>query len=102
MGNGGFAKGKLTYTKTPSGKGLQSVKVSGTLTNAGFKIPNTPVAITTARYVVTGEQSYDPAKRNWVSGKLTIDLLYDMSADNKPIGDAKGQMIVTFEKVAGG
>lgn len=101
MGNGGYAKGRLTYQKVPGGKGGQAVKVSGTLTNDGFLLPGTPLAFKAARYVVSGEQTYDAAQQDWVAGKLTIDVSFQMTLNNQPAGSAKGTMAVTFEKLAG-
>jgi hypothetical protein len=101
MGNGGYARGKLTYRKVPGGKGGQAVKVSGTLTNDAFPQPGTPLVIKAARYVVQGEQTYDPAQQEWVAGKLTIDVSFEMTANNQPLGSTKGTMGVTFERLAG-
>jgi hypothetical protein len=98
MGNGGFAKGKLTYKKVPGGKGGQAVKVTGTLSNDNFKQPGSPLVIKDVKYVVTGEQTYDSAVKEWVSGKLTLDVAMTMTVDDKTVGTSKGTMIVTLEK----
>lgn len=100
MGNGGFAKGKLTYKKVAGGKGGQAVQVSGTLTNESFQWPDKPVTIRNAKYAVRGEQTYDPAVGEWISGKLTVDVSFRMTA-GKSDSSAKGVSIWTFEKLPG-
>jgi hypothetical protein len=102
MGNGGYAKGKLTYKKVPGGKGGQAVQVSGILTSDAVKQPGTPLTVKDARYVVSGEQTYDPEQREWVSGKLKMGVSFQMASDDKPIGSAKGTMNVTLHKLRGG
>jgi len=99
MGKSGYARGKLTYTKVASGNQGQTVRVSGTLTNDSFKQPGTQQGVSGARYLVRGEQTYDPAQKEWASGKLTIDVSFQMTADDKPIGSAKGQMTLSFAKL---
>ena len=97
MGNGGYAKGKLTYTKAAGGNGGQLVKVAGTLTNEGFQQPGTPLSLKNAKYVVSGEQTYDPARKEWVAGKLKMDVSYAMTVNNNDVGTAAGVMNVTFK-----
>jgi hypothetical protein len=100
MGNGGFAKGKLTYKKAAGGKGGQSVKVTGTLTSEGFNLPGTRLAIKKAEYVVKGEQTFDPTQADWVSGNLDVDVSFEMTAGEKAVASAKGKMIVRLDKVS--
>lgn len=100
MGKSGYAKGKLTYTKVAGGNKRQTVKVSGTLTNDSSKQPGTQQGVSGARYIVRGEQTYDPAQQEWVSGELTMDVSFQMTSDDKPIGSAKGQMTLSFEELA--
>jgi hypothetical protein len=57
MGNGGYARGKLTYKKEDTGKGGESFKVSGTLTNDGFKKLGTQLTIRKVNYIVRGKQT---------------------------------------------
>jgi hypothetical protein len=102
MGNGGFAKGKLTYKKVPGEKDTQAFKVSGVLTNDGFTPPGSPMSIKKPKYVVGGNQVYDPTSQEWVSGRYTIDLSYVMSVDDKVVGTTKGNMILNFERLPGG
>jgi len=96
MGNGGFAKGTLTFVQT---KG-NNYKVSGELSNEFFQQPGVPVAIKNAHYVVTGDETFDPADNDWGSGKFNIDVAFDLAAEKETIGKAKGKMVVTFEKLA--
>jgi hypothetical protein len=87
-GQGGVAGGNVTYTKVTSGKGVQAVKVSGTLTTDGAKVP------TGLKYVVSGEQTYDISLGEWVAGKLTMDVTID-SPERAAKG--QGQMLCTLE-----
>jgi hypothetical protein len=93
MGNGGYVKGKLNYTKAERGRGGQAVKVNGTLTNDRFVQAATGLTATNTKYVVNGEQTYDPAKKEWVTGKLNIDVSFQISAAGQN-GSAKGTMVV--------
>lgn len=99
MGNGGFAKGDLTYKKAAGGKGGQRVKVSGTLANDGFQAPGSPLTLKNARYVVTGEQTYDPDRGEWVAGRLNLDVSFQLAAKDKVVIAAKGTMDVSLELV---
>jgi hypothetical protein len=101
MGSGGFARGKLTYKKVPGDKDGQVFNVSGTLACDNFKVPGTPLTHTNARYVVSGQQRYDPAKKEWVSGQLKMDVSYQMAFDEKPVGSAKGAMTIALEEIPG-
>jgi hypothetical protein len=100
MGNGGFAKGELTYKKGVRARGRQVVKVSGTLTNDGFKSPDTMLTFKNVKYVVSGEQTYDPSAGEWVSGKLLINVLFQLTRDAL-VGSAKGNMVLSFDEVPG-
>jgi len=99
MGNGGFAKGNLTYKKVPGGKGGQAFKVSGTLGNDSFTPAGSPLTIKKAKYVVTGEQVYDPKLREWISGKLSIKTSFDMTSNDAVFATAAGTMELTFRRV---
>ena len=101
MGNGGYAKGELTYKKAAAGKGGQPVKVSGTLTNEGFKWPGKPLTIKKAKYVIKGEQTYDPIQGEWISGNLVIDVSFEMTVDDKPVALAKGTIVVSLDQLPG-
>ena len=93
----GLATGQVTYKKIPGGKGGQAVKVSGTLTADGVKGAG-GMTINEGTYRVAGEQTYDPERKEWVKGNLTMDVAFKMTQGiNK--GTAKGVMDVTFSLV---
>jgi hypothetical protein len=94
----GLATGKATYTKVPGGKGVQAVKVSGTLTADGVKGMG-GLTIKAGKYKVEGEQTYDLERKEWVAGKLTMDVTFKMHDGADEIGSVKGTMIVTFALV---
>lgn len=90
------ASGKATYTKVPGGKGGQAVKVAAILTIDGVKGPG-GLTIKNGKYVVSGEQTYDAARGEWIAGKLTLDISFKLNDGDKAIGGATGTMAVTFE-----
>jgi hypothetical protein len=96
MGQGGYAKGKLTYEKGKADKEGLHFKVTGTLTNDDFQPADSPVGYKDARYVIVGEQSYDPAKKEWISGKMHIDVSFKMRAF---AASAKGTILMQLESV---
>lgn len=96
MGNGGYARGKLTYKKIADRKG-DVYAVTGTLTNEKFPKPGTPIIIQDVRYVVNGEQTYDAAQKEWASGKLKFDVGFQMTAEGKTLGSAKGTMEASLQ-----
>src|SRR4030095_13376198 len=91
MGNGGYAKRILSYKKRSGDPLRQPCTVSGTLTNDFFKQPGSEVTIRKARYVVTGEQTFDSAVKEWVSGRLTMDAENQMVTQDKTFGSIKAQ-----------
>jgi hypothetical protein len=97
MGNGGSAKGKLSYKKIEGRLG-DVYAVTGTLTNDRVARPGTPIVIRNAVYVVTGEQMYNAAQREWVSGKLKIAMTFEMTSEEKPVGSAKGTIYAVLER----
>jgi hypothetical protein len=99
MGNGTVVKGELNYKKVGSKKAQQKVKVSGTLTNPGYKLSGTSLSVKKAQYHFDGEQTYDPTQREWVTGKLVIALSFEMTEDDKVVGSSKGTLVVNFEKL---
>ena len=99
MGNGGFARGRLQYQKVSSGPAGIVFKVSGTLANESFQMP--PVTIKNATYVVNGEETYDPRQREWVAGKMTMDITYKLWANNQDVGGTSGTMVLTFQEMDG-
>ena len=103
MGNNGYAGGKLTYLKQAGGKADQTiVKVSGILLNDAFKQPGTRLTVKNARYVVSGNQTYDVVLREWIAGKLSIEVSFLMETNNRPLGSAKGTILVDLEMLPTG
>jgi hypothetical protein len=103
MGNGGYAKGKLTYKKAKDEKGRPIVKVTGTLRNDSYQLPGQPVKMKEARYVVNGVQTYDPALGEWVAGKLPFQVSFKMvdATSDTVIASAKGTMVATLRRLPG-
>lgn len=97
-GNGAYVKGNLLYKKGEKTAAGQKVTFSGTLTNPGYLRPGTPLKMENNVYKITGEQTYDPASQEYVSGKLVIDVSFDLSVSDKAIGNAKGKMNLTFNR----
>ena len=101
MGNGGFAKGTLTYIKQARDRTRQTlVKVSGIFTKDAFKLPDSPLRIKNARYVVNGSQTYDTARGEWVSGKLSFKISFQMTNNELPLATAEGNMQITLKMIA--
>jgi hypothetical protein len=99
MGHGGYARGSLNYKKQAGEQSRQTCKVSGTLTNERFKQPETPVTTRNSRYVVTGNETFDPVLKEWISGKLTMEFSNQMEADQKIVGSSRGTIVATFERI---
>lgn len=97
-GNGAYVKGNLLYKKGEKTATGQKVTFSGTLTNPGYLRPGTPLKMENNIYKISGEQTYDPASKEYVSGKLVIDVSFDLSVSDKAIGNAKGKMNLTFNR----
>lgn len=97
-GNGAYVKGNLLYKKGEKIAGGQKVTFSGTLKNPGYTRPGTATKIESSVYKISGEQTYDPASKEYVLGKLVIDISFDLSESDKPIGNAKGKMNLTFKR----
>jgi len=97
-GNGAYVKGNLLYKKGEKTAAGQKVTFSGTLENPGYLRPGTPLKMENNVYKITGEQTYDPASKEYVSGKLVIDISFDLSVSDKAIGNAKGKMNLTFKR----
>jgi hypothetical protein len=96
MGNGTFVSGKLTFKKISDRPG-SVFAVSGILVNDRIQRPGTPIVMKDVRYVVTGEQTYDAAKKEWSSGNLKIEVSYALTADNKPLGTTTGTIQAAME-----
>lgn len=95
MGNGGYAKGQLTYTKI-AGKRGSTYSVSGTLSCVHYQKEGTPVGVSDAVYKVTGVHAYDDAAQAWNSGKFTIALTFELASEKKKLGSAVGTMEATM------
>jgi hypothetical protein len=96
-GPGGIVRGKLTYQKVGTGPVF---KVSGTITEKNIKLPDQPLTVKECRYVISGEQTYDPGQQEWISGKLIIDLSMTLVSD-KAESTGKGTMELRLEKLPG-
>jgi len=90
-------KGPLAYKKTAGGKGGQQiVKVSGTLAADGVK-DRKGNTIKDGKYTITGQQTYDPTRQEWIAGQWSMDIAFAMTRNDKELARAKGTMAVTFE-----
>ncbi|HTN74302.1 MAG TPA: hypothetical protein VL096_03615 [Pirellulaceae bacterium] len=101
MGNGGFAKGKLTYVLEPNSDPKQPVfKVYGSAALASHRQPGPVVMFAKdAAYEITGEQTYDTATKQWISGKMKVEISFRLDTEEKEIGSAAGNMDITFKRV---
>lgn len=101
----GDVTGKLEYTKAAGGKGGQLVKVAGTFRADEVKFPDTQKKktelIKNVKYAITGTQTYDPARKEWIAGKLDIEASADLIADGKVFGSMNGKATITFEMLPG-
>jgi hypothetical protein len=102
MGNGGYAKGDLTFTRAADENGLPTYDVSGTLANDSFSAPGSPITQKDVKYVVKGKESYDPKIREWVHGDWTADVTGKMLANQKQIGTMQGTMQIKMHRVGEG
>ncbi len=98
MGNGGYATGPLAYERISEAEGVVSVKVSGVLKNESFRqTPSNPLEFRDVRYEVTGAQSYDAKRHEWIVGELTFDVTYRMFVQGSEAGTVKGVMKVRLK-----
>jgi hypothetical protein len=97
LGSDNVVRGPLTYKKAGAAQGLDTVKVSGTLTRPRARRSGEALAFKDARYVISGEQTYDPKLREWVAGKLTLDYSVQ-SVEAGQEGTTKGTMTITLER----
>jgi uncharacterized protein (TIGR03067 family) len=98
MVNGGYAIGNLTYKKLKQEKQLQTVNAFGTLTNDNVNVPETNRVMKGIRYEVTGQQTYDQSRKGWVSGNMSIEMSFQMTADGKVVSTSKGTLVLDFEE----
>lgn len=96
-GNGCLVHGDLTYEKMKGARdaGKIRVKVSGVLTRKEFNLPG-GVTMKNVRYQVAGEQTYAPAAREWLTGKLELVTAFDLSRQDQKIGSGSGTMTITL------
>ncbi len=92
-----YARGVLTYEKKATKTGRTTVKVSGTLTNDRAKPEGLPFAYKNARYEVSGEQTYDAARQEWVAGNLLFQLSFQVETEGRPVKTVKGTMRLKLE-----
>jgi len=90
----------VTYTRAGKGKHGHLFKVSGTLTRDEINEPDKGTTLRDVRYTVRGEQTYDPTQREWVSGKMTLDMSFTVD-NGKSKTPMKGRMELKFERVSG-
>ena len=89
---GVHVKGALKYKKIADRKD-HAVTVSGTLSAKDVDVPSKSLTIKKAEYVIRGEQTFDLAAGEWSSGKLSIDLNYQM-ASGADISSKSGTLVV--------
>jgi hypothetical protein len=99
MGHNQTAKGMLRFEKVKASTalpgGLVRVKVSGVLKAEGAIVGN---FIKDGRYVVTGEQHYDPKFREWKKAKWSVDVTSELAnAAGVTVAHVKGTMQVASE-----
>jgi hypothetical protein len=90
-GNGGYVAGDLNFEKTTSDGNVQTVRVSGSLTNKKFDRANN-MSVRNAVYEVQGSQNYDKSAKKWSSAKWDVKLKCDMFHNDDQIGDVTGTM----------
>jgi hypothetical protein len=98
MGNGAYAKGILTYRKRAETGAREQYEVKGTLTKDKVKGPGT-LATKNVRYLVSGTNTYDTAVHEWVAGRLTADVSFEIVDGDKVMVNSKGTLVVTFKMV---
>jgi hypothetical protein len=99
MGNGALATGELTYWKSTEDTPEQTVEVWGTLINEHFQLPGQPFAINNAQYIIEGEQTFCPARNEWVSGKWEVFVYCIMTWNDKPVYEVTGTVIIRLESI---
>jgi hypothetical protein len=99
VGNG-LVRGKLVYAKSkaPDSKHPSwiSVKVTGELKNPEVKEGGS--VMKNLLYKVEGEQTYDSTAREWVAGKHTLTLSFDLYVLDELRGVATGTVIAGLSK----
>jgi hypothetical protein len=98
MGYGGFAKGELSYEKIGAENGQQAVRVSGTLGNEAYEVTTKSMTIRNAKYDVRGEQRFALAEGEWVSGKIEMNISFELTSGERHVASAHGTMTLTLRE----
>jgi len=96
-GLAGSIKGDVTYKKLDADKKRVKVSVAGELTADSVDVPGKGFSLNNAKYVIKGEQVFDLTQREWVSGKLTIEVSFELFAGKKQISTATGTIEANME-----
>ncbi|PHS03046.1 MAG: hypothetical protein COA78_19155 [Blastopirellula sp.] len=99
VGQNKTMKGDLAYSKVRVENGLQVVKVTGTFSEENINLEGSPITLTKAMYKISGEQSYNLVKQEWVAGKMLIKVTLEMGAGGKVIGNSAGTIDITFKQL---
>lgn len=95
MGHGQTASGMLRFEKVkpagPERSGVVQVKVSGVLKAQGAVVGN---LIKDGTYTVSGEQSYDPRAREWVSARWSVAIRTELANRGGTVAHGQGKMLV--------
>ena len=95
MGNGGFAKGTVTYRRAKDyDPKSPKLTVSGKATKDKFQPSSANPAMTlrNAVYDISGEQQFDPELGEWVAGTITMKVSFQLFSEEKAVGQADGTM----------
>jgi hypothetical protein len=104
MGQNQTAKGTLRFEKDKGSAalpgGLIRVKVSGVLKAEGAIVGN---FVKDGRYIVTGEQQYDPKSREWKKASWSVDVATELAnAAGVTVANANGKMLVNSKMLSDG
>lgn len=95
MGHGQTASGMLRFTKVkptgPKRGGAVQVKVSGVLKAEGAVVGH---LIKDGTYTISGEQSYDPHAREWVSARWSVEIRTTLAKQGTTVAHGQGKMLV--------
>jgi hypothetical protein len=96
IGGGGLLKGTLTYTR---GRKDRTVRVTGALVARDYRSAEEPGVVRSARYVVTGEQTWSAGEREWTAGKLSMQVRLEAKSANQQASVARGTVEMTLKTV---
>src|SRR5205823_3642701 len=97
LGNGGTARGELTYKKLKSSDHQTLVQVSGVLSSATFQ-DDKGVTAKDVRLVFNGEQTYNANLNVWTKGSATVEMSMQLTFGDT-VGDSKGTIKLTMERL---